>query len=173
MGCCPLYLQILSLKQALTRNLQGTVRNSVLTNLWDGSLRWGSVYSTLRPKKKKKKKKCLPFPDRPKIFEDFGCFFFVVFFIYSIFALSNKIVKIKVSKYIVAVPKVNCVGTEGICLPYTCLHQIVWCHLFKYRKTVLCISLTSRFRIKFKKIIIPTYLPSQFSGQKSKQTFIF
>ena len=69
---------------------------------------------------KKKKGVSLPFSDRPEILENLCCFFFFVIFS---FAVLNKIVKIKVSKYIVIVPKVYCVGTEGTCLPHICLHQ--------------------------------------------------
>ena len=65
----------------------------------------------------------LPFSDRPTIFENLGCFFF--FFLVFNFAFLNKIVKIKVSKYVATVPEVNCLGTEGICLPHTCLHQVI------------------------------------------------
>ena len=49
----------------------------------------------------------------------FVLFCFVLFFLFCFvflifnFAFLNKIVKIKVSKYIVTVPKVHCVGTEG------------------------------------------------------------
>ena len=56
----------------------------------------------------KKKDVCLPF---------FFLFFF--FWIFN-FAFLNKNVKIKVSEYIVTVPKLYCVGTEGIIMftPY-------------------------------------------------------
>ena len=59
-----------------------------------------------------------------------------------------------------------------MCLP-TCLHQIVECHLFRYRKLfdLNCISSTSRCIKKKKRKM--TYQPSQFLGQKGKQTFIF
>ena len=55
----------------------------------------------------------MPFSDRPKILENLGCLFFFFFSIFN-FVFLNKIVKIKVSKYIVIVPKVYCEGTEGI-----------------------------------------------------------
>ena len=73
-----------------------------------------------------------PFPTDPKF-----CFFLFLFFVFvSVFVVVvfffkfnftflDKIVIIKVSKYIVTVPKVYCVSTEGICLPHTCVHQIV------------------------------------------------
>ena len=102
-------------------------------------------------------KRCLPFSDWPKYFENLDCFFFFFFFsfFYIQFAFLNKTVKIKVSKYIVTVPNVYCVGTEGICLPHTCLHQIVWCHLFKYRKLYMHFSNIQMLGGK-KKINLPT-----------------
>ena len=51
-------------------------------------------------------------------FENRLVFFFLIFN----FAFLNKIVKIKVSKYIATVPKVYCLSTEGIYLPHICLH---------------------------------------------------
>ena len=76
---------------------------------------------TVRPKKKKR---CLFALFRPT--QNFGklwlLFFFFFFFLIFSFSFLNKIVKIKVSKYIVTVPKVYCVGTEGIDLH---VHQIV------------------------------------------------
>ena len=61
-----------------------------------------------------------------------------------------------------------CWHRRHMCLP-TCLHQIVGCHLFRYRKLydLYCISSTSRFKKKNRL----TYWP-RFSGQKGKQTFI-
>ena len=63
--------------------------------------------------------------------------------------------------------------TEGMCLP-TCLHQIVGCHLFRYRKLydLCCISSTSRFK-KRKERSTYRFPPPQFSGQKGKQTLNF
>ena len=107
-----------------------------------------------------------PFPTDPKFWKTGVAFFFLFFFLVFNFAFLNKIVKLKVSKYIVTVPEVYCVGTEGICLPNTCLHQIVWCHWFKCTKLYMHFS---NIQIKKKK----TYRPSQFSGQKGKQTFFF
>ena len=71
---------------------------------------WTQMCIGVRPKKKKgclfpffrptqnfkKKKKC--------------CFFILNF------AFLNQIVRINFSKYIISIPKVYCVGTEGICL---------------------------------------------------------
>ena len=91
-----------------------------------------------------KKKRCLFALFRPtQKFGKLGFFLFCFVLIFN-FAFLNKIVKIKVSKHIVTVPKVYCVGTKGICLPHTCLHQIVWCHLLN-TENYICISVTSRF----------------------------
>ena len=55
---------------------------------------------------------CLFLTD-PKFWKTWVAFFFFFFSIFN-FVFLNKIVKIKVSKYIVIVPKVYCEGTEGI-----------------------------------------------------------
>ena len=90
----------------------------------------------------KKKDVCLSFFDQPKISENMGCFFF--FFDTQFCIFLNRIVKIKLSKYIVTVPKVYCVGSEGIVFapfisPPNCLMSLI-----KYRKAIwYCISSTS------------------------------
>ena len=52
------------------------------------------------------------FPTDPKFWKISLAFFF--FLIFN-FAFLKKIVKINLSKCIVTVPKVNCIGTEGTC----------------------------------------------------------
>ena len=111
-----------------------------------------------------------PFPTNSKFWKIWVFFFF--FFLIFNFAFSNKIVKIKVSKYIVTVPKVNCVGTEGICLPIhvsTRLFEVTYLNTENY----ICISLTSRYVKKKKKKDRSTYRSSKFSCQKGKPTFSF
>ena len=81
-----------------------------------------------------------PFPTTQKFWKLFFFFFFLIFN----FAFLNKIVKIKVSKYIVTVPKVYCVGTEGYVYPIhvsTRLFDVTYLNTENY----ICISLTSRF----------------------------
>ena len=62
-----------------------------------------------------------PFLTNPTFWKTWVAFFFFFFLIFN-FAFLNKIVKIKVSKYIVTVPKVYFVGTEGIWDTRTYMH---------------------------------------------------
>ena len=60
------------------------------------TIQWNRATQGLKKKKRKKKDVCLPFSDRPKIFENKGQLFFLIFFFYySHFAFLNKNVKIK------------------------------------------------------------------------------
>ena len=66
-----------------------------------------------------------------------------------------------------------CRHRRYIHLPHTCLHQIVWCHMFKYRRLygLYCISSTSRLKKKKKKDR-PTD-PPNFQVKRANKTFTF
>ena len=71
----------------------------------------------------------------------------------------------------VTVQKVNCVGTEGICaylLVSTRLLNVTYLDTENY---MIYIAFLQHPDLKKKKK--KNYRPSQFSGQKGKQTFIF
>ena len=122
-------------------------------------------FKTVMPWGLKKKMFVCLFLTDPKFWKTWVAFFFLLIFN---FAFLNKIVKIKVSKYIVTVPKIYCVGREGIYVypihVSTRLFDVTYLNTDNYMHF-------SNIQIKKKKW--STYRPSQFSGQKSKQTFIF
>ena len=119
-----------------------------------------------------------PFPIGPKFWKTLVAFFlsFLFFFFFLIFnfAFLNKVVEINFSKCIVTVPKVNCVGTEGI---YVYLHVStrlldVTYFLFRYKKQktkqkknlymiyiAFLHSSTSRFKKKNRPTDLPIFRP--------------
>ena len=107
-----------------------------------------------------------PFQTNPKFLKTW-----VAFFLTLNVAFLNKIVKIKLSKYIVTVPKVYCVSTEGISV-YP-IHVSKPDCLMKLHD-LYCISSTSRLKLKKKKkkkkIDLP---PLPIFRTKGKQTFHF
>ena len=133
------------------------------------------MFILLRPKKKKMF--VCPFPTDPKFWKTWVAFFF--FFFYLNFAFLNKIVKIKFSKCIVTVPKVYCVGTESVCIypihVSTRLFDVIYSNTENYLIYIAFLQHPDlkKKKKKKKKKKRSTYRPSQFSGQKGKQTFIF
>ena len=95
-----------------------------------------------------------PFPtDR---WENLGCFFFFGFN----FAFLSKFVEINFSKCIVTVPKVNCVGTEGMCVypihVFTRLFDVTYLDLENYMIYFLQHSDLKKKKRK-EKIDLPTF----------------
>ena len=106
-----------------------------------------------------------PFPTNPKFWKTWDAFFFYLFN----FSFLNKIVKINFSKCIATVPKVNCVGTEGIC---AYLHVSTRLLAVTYLDTENYMIYIAFLKKQKRKTDRPKS-PSQFSGQKGKQTFYF
>ena len=125
------------------------------------TLTWCIIF---RPKSKDV---CLPFSNRPKFLEiyDFFFFFDIQFCIFK-HNCSKKIFKMHCN----CPKRLLCRRRRFMCLPHTCLHQIVWCYLFKYRKLydLLCISSISRLKKKDR----PTDPPNFQAKRANKPLFL-